>query len=280
MVTADADGPVVSRPSLASLIVDHPDEWVLGSAAHAAIEVRADRPGASFRRLPLPTLASLNDAVGIELATSTGTTALSLEPGALDGSSQEGPTFDLGSGASRRVLLDVSGLLIGVAAGIYTARISYGTVSKRAQSDRFVITLREPDDDERRVLEMLRTEGGGAGSWGDWTYQRRPRESPWLFLASADPLRYHLVLNQLIFGPQDLAEVVPAVLEGVDSVTKPEAAAIRAELLAARRSKQEFDTQAALVRQKWPGLGWWMDAIAQGRSEIAFLHDTNRGKTS
>ena len=276
MVTPDGKGGVVSRPALDRLGVDHPQEWVIGMPAHVAIEVRAATREASFRRLPLPTLLALNDAVGIELANRSGQPVLALEPHALEGASQEGPTFDLGFGATRRMLLDISELLGELPSGAYNARMSYGTRTNRARSDPFAITLRQPSQDERLVFDALLAERTRAGSWGEWTYRRRPDGAPWLFLPAKDPLRYHLVLNQLLFGPQDLNEVDPVVLAEVDAVTNPEAAALRAELLGASGNTPEFERQVELVRSQWPGLTWWIDRIAEGRSEIAFLRRATR----
>jgi hypothetical protein len=220
---------------------------------------------------------TLNDAAGLELTKNGGEVVLSFEPSALGSSSAEGPTFDLGFDETRRMLLDISGFLQTVTPGTYTARVSYGTRTNRAKSDLFAITVRQPTQDERRVLDSLRQEGAGAGKWGEWTYRRRPDDAPWLFLPAKDPLRYHVALNQLLFGPQELPEVDPAVLADPDPVTSAEAAAIHAELLASRGSAQEFERQQRSVRQRWPGLAWWMDRIAKGRSEIAYLRATNRG---
>jgi len=275
VVTADAEGPAVSRPKLGRLGVEHPDEWALGLPAHAAVEVRGETSDASFRRLPLASLTTLNDAIGIELAKPSGETVLSVPARALEGSSQEGPTFNLGFGETCRMLVDLSGLLADALPGTYTARLSYGGRTRRTESAPFEIAIRLPTEDERLVLDALRAEGGGAGDWGSWTYRRRPRDAPWLLLPPGHPLRYHLVLNELLFGPEELSEVDPAVLDEVDSVARPEAEATRAELLAARGAAADFQRQAARVRQQWPGLAWWMDRIADGRSELAFLRGAN-----
>ncbi len=67
-----------------------------------------------------------------------------------------------------------------------------------------------------------------------------------------------------------------ACLDVLDGLFEPEAAALKAELLAAR-DMGAFKAQALHVRQKYPGLSSWMAEIEARQSSFAWARGNRRG---
>ena len=86
-----------------------------------------------------------------------------------------------------------------------------------------------------------------------------------------DPLRFNRVMRYLMYGPEELAVVSPSIVDVLHGIYEPESHAILAELYAARRDVARFTEEEEIVRTSFPGLAWWMDEIASGHSELAFV---------
>lgn len=259
---------MVTSAGLAPLEVDRPAEWVSGLPNHAAVTVRATDGDSSFGSLPLLTLERVGLGLGIQVSDSRGARVVSVPARARVDAR---PSFDLDFGERRRMLVDVSGLLKDVGPGSYSIQLSYGTKLLTTESEPFAITIREPTLEEGETVRALRAEGAGPGDYGEWSNRRRPLGAPWVFTTDA-ALRWLLLRNQLLFGPQEPRDVDLAVLDGFDALHRPEAEALRAELLSLRGGAE---AQIERVRKEWPGLKWWMDRLEDG-SPLAVTRELNR----
>jgi hypothetical protein len=219
---------------------------VAGFPIHASLTVsyrvpRIDEPGTVYPAglTVVPPLATLAEPprLGITLVEVAGGRIIaSTQPAALP-ELDERPYTLLLPNEPRRVLIDLARLLPdGLAAGDYGVAVSLEAEGIRATSPMQRLTLAEPGPDGR------------------------PRGMP-------DPGRWDRVIRQLLYGPQPLGAVDLEILYVLDDVYRPEGEAIRIELLAARG--MDIDGAIAALREREPGLNWWMDEIVAGTGPIA-----------
>lgn len=289
----DTRGP----PGLAPLELDHERHYVIGFPVHVAITLATDDPDAILNMMPLPSLAGNAGAMGVLLAKAgDGEVAARFEPSPVVSRELHTPMFTLQGSERRRMLVDLSPFLpADLAPGHYTMKVVYASRSDRVESPVVPVELSRPSPEEQRDLERLAPSLEQAGSWGAWTYEPPVgdelealltdpgaistglRAAPYpLAPLSRDPLRYNRTVRHLTFGPEELHEVDPARLDVLRGVYLPEAHALRAELFAARGDAERFAAEAELIRATHPGLGWWLDAIAAGESEITFTRSLRR----
>ncbi|WP_437818738.1 hypothetical protein [Sorangium sp. So ce1078] len=271
---ARSEGEPVGPPGLALRSIDHDRRYVLGFPLHVAITVCADRPGTCIRRLPRASWAGSAGAIGVRLARAgSGEEVVRSEPSPVVLRELGTPVFPLPPGACRRMLIDVSSHLPpDLNPGHYTLAIVYEGPPDRVESPPVPIELAAPDVDEQRELLRLAPEVARAGSWGRWTSLPPDGGAPVAArVAPGDPLRFNRILRYLMYGPESLCDVAPAVLDVLDGVYTPEAHALRAELHAARGDAARFAEQAELIRSTYPGLAWWIERLEAGQSEIGFV---------
>ncbi|XXY48302.1 hypothetical protein WME91_50710 [Sorangium sp. So ce269] len=271
---ARGEGEPAGPPGLALRSLDHDRRYVLGFPLHVAITVCADRPGACIRRLPRASWAGSAGAIGVRLARAdTGEEVVWIEPSGIVVRELGTPVFLLCPGACRRMLVDVSSYLpAGIEPRHHALAVVYAGPPGRVESPPVPIELAAPSPEQRRELQRLAPEIARAGSWGRWTSLPPEGGEPAAGrIAPGDPLRFNRVLRYLMYGPEPLCDVDPALLDVLDGVYEPEAHALRAELHAARGDTARLAEQAELVRSRYPGLAWWIDRIEAGQSELGFV---------
>lgn len=250
--------------SFAPLAVEHDDAYVLGGPLHVAITIRAARPGTSFAWLPAVTPYSTHGAIGCTLRRPDGSVALHHDPAPLSPELIDLHSFELTGNAERRMLFDLSDLTGGAPAGRYHLTVRYHALLERPESAPVEIALREPTPDEAASLDAARAELGGRGTWGEWTYVRTPLAPLDLLPAAVlrnDPLRFNRVDRRLALDPTPPGDRELEAVAALDGVYVPDAAALNAEILLRRGDREAYARQAAFVRERFPGLRWWMDAL-------------------
>lgn len=256
-MTPTADG-------LAPLEVEHDDEYVIGFPAYMGVTVSSPRGGASFNRLPLATMFRLHGALGLTLTPRE--PPHTVEPSPSVGRTHTAPSFDLGAGASRRMLVDVGDLLPDdLAPREYTLTLAYGRRTDFSVSAPFTARWREPDAHERETLVRLTPERDRHGTWGQWT-MAPPEDLRDLVppVDRRDPLRFNRLVRLLLHGRESLAELNPSLLDVLDGVFTPEADALRAELAGARDPSQRA-TLASTLAMQYPELYAWAEDIRHAR---------------
>lgn len=268
------DAPPAGPPGLALRSIDHDRRYVLGFPLHVAITVCADRPGTCIRRLPRASWAGNAGSIGVRLARAdTGAVVVRTEPSPIVLRELGTPVFLLEPGACRRMLIDVSSHLpAGLEPGAYALAIVYAAPPDRVESPPVPIELEAPGPEEQEELRRLAPELARVGSWGRWTSLAPEGGAPVSGrVEPGDPLRFNRILRALMYGPEPLCDVDPALLDVLDGVYAPEAHALRAELHAARGDAARFAEQAEIIRTRYPGLAWWIDRIEAGQSELGFV---------
>ncbi|WP_437614882.1 hypothetical protein WMF20_16795 [Sorangium sp. So ce834] len=271
---ARSDRDPAGPPGLSLRSLDHDRRYVLGFPLHVAITLCADRPETCLRRLPRPSWAGNAGAIGVHLARAgTGEEVVRTDPSPVALPEHGTPVFRLCPGACRRMLIDVSSFLpAGIEPGHYTLAVVYVGPPDRAESAPVPIELAAPSAEEQRELVRLAPELARAGSWGRWTILPPEGGAPVTGRVEPDdPLRFNRILRTLLYGPESLCDVDPAVLDVLDGVYAPEAQALRAELYGARGDAARLAETAQLIRTTYPGLSWWIERIESGESEIGFV---------
>jgi hypothetical protein len=262
-----------SPPTLRFLSTDVDRIYVVGFPAYCALTVAANPTDASLSRVPAVGWQGARGMVGVTLSMPGSTEPLHhSEPRAIADPSTGVPVTRLRAGESRRMLIDLTEVLPEqLDPGSYSAAISFGPESLRAVSSPVDLKFRAPTDREREALSELAEEVAQRGTWGQWT--RMPpldparHRLPW---GTDDPLRLNWILRDVYYGPEMLPAIPLQRLDVLDGIFWPEREALRAELLAVRDDPAAFAAQAALAKRLFPGLSSWMDAIAEGESEIAW----------
>ncbi|WP_437665960.1 hypothetical protein [Sorangium sp. So ce1182] len=280
---ARGEGEPTGPPALALRSLDHDRRYVIGFPLHVAVTVCADRPGACIRRLPRPSWAGSAGAIGVRLARAdTGEEVVRIEPSAIVVRELGTPVFLLCPGACRRMLVDLSSYLpAGTEPGHHALAVVYAGPPGRVESPPVPIELAGPSPEQQRELQRLAPEIVRAGSWGRWTSLPPEGGEPVAGgVERDDPLRFNRILRYLMYGPESLCDVDPALLDVLDGVYEPEAHALRAELHASRGDTARLAEQAELIRTRYPGLAWWIERIEAGQSELGFVRAcraTSRG---
>lgn len=265
-------GPI-EPPGLGPLDAELPSEHVLGFPLLAGITIRVDQPDAGLRHLPLPILSRLAGSVGLSLDSPGGSEIARRDPRSIPTLDMGTPVFHLVPGETRRTLVEVSDILPfrTIGKGRYLLRVLYASPRSRTISDPAPIQVREPTLSEQQALNALTRERAAAGTWGDWAMlpatDRAALAGPF---DPADPLVYLRVLRYLREGAEDLSFIDPAILGAVSGPPAKEAIVLRAELAWARGDQTTFEAIAATVQNQYPGLLWWINKIAEGRSDLVF----------
>jgi hypothetical protein len=169
------------------------------------------------------------------------------------------------------MLVDLSELdLSQVKAGDYLMTVVYGFHHAQSITSRPVaVRLRQPDAREQAELDSLKAElAAQYHHWGEWTLLQRPKNPAELKVKidPRDPLRFNRAWRYLFYGPDQPAQVDPAILDGLRGVYQPDAALFRLQLLKARRSDADYRRLLAECRKRYPGLSTELDDIDSGRS--------------
>jgi hypothetical protein len=253
--------------------LDHDERYVLGFPLHVAILVCASTAEMSLKRLPQPSWAGNAGAIGVRLRrVDTGVEVLRVEPWPIVNPEFGTPIFSLGPGECRRMLVDVSSFLpADLDRGVYALTVIYVAPPFRAESRATPIELAAPSPDEHAELERLGPELAHERSWGRWaSMPPEPTELLTKPTDASDPLRFNKVLKWLMYGPEELSDVDPALLDVLHGVYEPESHALRAELSFARGDLEGFAKQAGIVEERYPGLAWWIRRIERGQSDLAY----------
>lgn len=260
-------------PGLAPLEIEFFPTYVLGYPMHVAITVRADRPGATLKRLPRPSVDSLEDAIGVLAVDDRDTVVGRREPNPVVDPDLGVFGFTLRAGEARRFLVDLSDALPweSIGPGTFTLTVSYASEYAAAAAPLITISLRAPTAKERAVLDDLAPELAAAGSWGGWS--RTPARDPGSLRGPfdpADPLRFLRVRRYLLQGDDHLASIDPSSLGVLDGPYEPEAIAIAAEIAWAQGARAGFTALSARLRQRAPGLAHRLDEIVAGQTDLVF----------
>jgi len=271
-MSVSSDPADVVPPGLGPLDVEAFPAYVIGFPMHVAVTLRADRPGATLKRLPVLTHESLADAVGVLCHDAGGHVVGRLDPNPVVDEDLGLFGFTLSAGKERRLLVDLSDTLPWAAIGPGTCvlTVSFAAPYTATSGPPFSVELRDPTPDERRTLDELAPERARAGSWGAWS--RLPFRDPAALRGPfdrADPLRYARILRWLLRGDDALASIHPAVLGVLDGPYAPEADVIEAEIAWAAGDRAAFDAASSRVQRRAPGLAYQLDEIVAGRSELA-----------
>lgn len=275
---SNQDEPVAAAPEnapgLGPPAIDHDRRYVLGFPLHVAITVCVNHSGTYLRWLPLPSWAGNTGAIGVRLSRAdTGQQMVNVEPNPVVNPEFGTPIFTLRPGACRRMLIDLSSYLpAGLASGDHLLAVSYVASHDRAESRPVPVELSAPGPEERKELDRLTPALVHSGSWGRWTsLPPQPGDPVTGPVDARDPARFNKVLRYLMYGPEELSAVDPALIDVLHGVYEPEAHALRAELSAARGDVASLGEQAEIIRTRYPELLWWLNRIQEGRSEIAFV---------
>ncbi|MEM7152422.1 MAG: hypothetical protein AAF799_06235 [Myxococcota bacterium] len=278
---AASNGSAPSQPTGVGVQqVDVAPTHVLGFPLLVGLTVQAKDSRASVNGLPLPGLDSL---AGVEVTlTRRGETEPAAHRAANPMVDEELGLFgfDLRPGEQRRLLFDASiALPEGLAPGPYQLRIRYADEDQliAAPTDAeppVSIELLAPTPPQQAQLAALKPELDQVRTWGRWTALPPADPSP-PSLRRDDPLRYHVLLRHLGDRRALLSTLDLDVLERLGSSLEPEAALLRAELLAARGDAEGLTRQAEHIRARFPGLQARLEAIEAGRSEHRAAHPSD-----
>jgi hypothetical protein len=259
-----------------TLQADHELEGVLGFPYHVALTLQMAGDGGWLTDMPLPNLYRTYGSIGVTIQDAPGGKILQqvrAAPRLLSFPGQRGgATFRLGPGEGRRMLIEISDFMPStLGPGAYMAALEYSGQVISLASDPFPFTLRARSSSEQAELDANLPDMTSRGGWGQWTMLRPsdPKKPLILPTSKADPLRYNKIIRYFLSGPQDLKHIPLTCLEVLDGLFAPEAAALKAELLAAR-DMGAFRNQAFHVRQKYPGLSYWMAEIEARQSTFAW----------
>lgn len=261
-------------PGLFLAAFDYDRRYVLGFPVHVAMTLCADYPGSVLMSLPLATWAGNGGTIGIRLIDpATGRVLVKTEPSPVALPELGTSTFSLPPGGCRRMLTDVSSHLPGnLDPGYYDLRVIYAALLERVESPVVLIELVAPNAQQRKTLNRLKPELTRLGTWGRWTSLPPPGGAAAIVPPTdpLDPLRFNRILRYLMYGPTELWDVDPALLDILHGIYEPESHALVAELCAARGDAQGFAEQAEIIRTSFAGLMWWIKDIEAGRSHIPF----------
>lgn len=254
----------VNPPELLPLEVAHDSEYVLSLPVYLAATLGCDNPEATLMRLPYFDISNTNGFIGLTLtAAGTPDPAVRIEPATR--TEDEAGTFSLGPGETRRVLIDLSPLLPDtLAAGDYTAVLSYGYARKKTASAPFSIRLRRPEISVESRLGAWWTERNKAGTWSDWL-RTRPADPAALkaSIPPAGPLQFTASLRYALFAG-DPGEA-GRILATVKGLYRPEVEAYIAEL-----QLQAGDSSSANeIVKNHPSLIWMLERVKAGNGLLA-----------
>lgn len=270
-------GPAARRleDTLGPLEVDAAPVHVLGFPLNVAITVGARNPSASLKRLPLAGAESLNGVEITIVRRGAGGAPFVHKPADPLVDEQSGAvSFSLRPGERRRMLLEVSELLpASTTPGTYELRLSYraewGSSTKGPPKS---IDFRAPGAREKAELDRRRPELERAGAWDAWTLSPLERSSGPPSSTQEPSLLFYELWRYLRDPRTRLMSVDLKLVDALAPLYAPEAALLKAELLAARGDRRAYERQLEQVRRRYPGMRWWLEAMANGTSELRVRH--------
>ena len=253
--------PAENRLSTAVKVlpVDHLPEYVIGFPVYVAITVRAD-PDTSLNRLRFADFINLRESIGVEIELSGGGDAVRYQPHPV---APETGGERLGPGETRRMLADVSPLLgAGIVAGEYRARFTYVTPRATYAAPPATMRFRLPTAAEDVLLTAAAPDRARFPNWALWTMScsHDVYAGP---IGLENPLRFGLVLQRLLCGPDSPDRVDPRILDVLTGLFEPERNALEAELYHARNDLESYQRIRAGILGT-PGLAWWIRMLDQG----------------
>jgi len=263
--------PLPIAPGLRPLAVETDTVYIAGFPVHVAVTIAG--PGnTTFHRLPYADFISDQGAFGVKLSTvADGSPIASIDPADALDEDLGMSAITLRPGEQRRMLIDLSGFFpAGSQPGEYQGILSYGPLETRTLSAPFRLMIYAPDQGQKAELALLANDLREAGSWGQWTL--RPPSNPDLFTApdGSDPLRFNRIVKGLLFTKDFPIEAL-RVLTGL---YRPEGAALAADLLASREDDTAYRSLVDDIRQRFPGLEWWLKKTESGASRVRFYRSS------
>jgi hypothetical protein len=258
--------PTTEHPILAGLQilpVDSLPEYVIGFPVYVAITVHA-RPNVSFERLRFADFLNLRESIGVHIADVEGGYSAQYEPTPMIPHEPGAIADRLGSGETRRMLTDVSPLIgNGIVEGEYQARFSYVTPYAAYEAPPVTLRFRKPTAAEEALLATAAPDRARFPNWALWTMSCSHAvydDS----IEPENPLRFNLLLQRLLCGPEQLDKIDPAILDVLTGLFAPEGDALKAELHHARNDIEGYQHSKADVLRATPGLEWWMNMLDGG----------------
>jgi hypothetical protein len=252
---------------LRQLAVETDAVYIAGFPLHVAVTITG-AGNATFRRLPFADFVNAAGAFGFTLSSLPHRNpVLSTAPEDVLDEDLGMSAVTLRPGEQRRMLIDLSSFFPGGAQpGEFEGILSYGPLETRTVSEPFRFVVYAPTDGQRAELAALGSELQQSGTWGQWTL--RPPRSSGAFAApdEADPLRFNRIVKSLLF----VKEFSLASLRILGGIYRPEAAALAADFLAGQPDENAFRNLAADIRQRFPGLEWWLKKTESGASRVIF----------
>jgi hypothetical protein len=256
--------PTTEHPVLGGLQilpVDSLPEYVIGFPVYVAITVHA-RPNSSFEGLRFADFTNLRESIGVQIAGTGGGYTAQYQPRPII--SEPAIADRLGSGETRRMLTDVSPLIgNGIVEGEYRARFSYVAPYAAYEAPPVILHFRKPTAAEEALLAAAAPDRARFPNWALWTMSC----SHALYdgaIGPENPLRFNLLLQRLLCGPEPLDKIDPAILDALTGLFGPEGNALKAELHHARNDIEGYRRVKADVLRAAPGLEWWMSMLDQG----------------
>jgi hypothetical protein len=243
---------------------------VLGEPLFAAITVAASSPHVALGPLPLPTLSQWSGAIGWVIQDVMGLVWTRTEPHPMIDRWHDSPTFDLGPGERRRILLELTQGLANPRVGDHQVYLLYADSRQCVASMPLPLQVRGPTAAEADRLMFIDAERAKAPSWDAWT--RLPSAHPESLRGPfdpADPMRYLRLCRYLYCGTDPLERVDPRVVDCLGSFFAPEAALLEAEILVAHGVPMAH--LAPRLLEAFPAMRWWVARLEKGMSDIAFV---------
>lgn len=265
-------------PSLAPFAVEHNADYAIDFPIHVGFTLQCTGRG-EIRGLPIVSAFRSTGGIGLSLWQKELPRGEFHRPvdAVVDPSAPIG-SFSLRGGQSRRFLVDLGDLLPqGIRPGVYRAVLWFGEGKRTVASTAFELTLRAKTEQENDELEKLGPELKRCRSWGNWAmsapqFNDRPLMLP---KSEADPLRFNRTIRFLFFHVAPLATVDYSRLELLrNSVYAAQADLLLAEILH-QKNADAFADHAQFCRKHHPGLHWWIEAIAAGKSTLIWRRKRN-----
>lgn len=242
--------------------VEHWPEYIIGFPAHVAITVRG-RAGVTLGQLAFADLAGLNEAIGLEAVDTTSGAAFKYVPRPMVDRSMGRSPRRLEAGEQRRMLTDVSPLLLAVPhEGTFSLRFSFVSPQLTASAAPVTVRLRRSTPVEDALRQRVAPDRPTFPNWASWATacpaDTIPDEA---MLPSRHPLLFDLLLRQLYCGPTPLRTFDPRRLDVLTDPYAPERDALKAELYYLRGERTQYERIRDTVLKTTPGMAWWFRLI-------------------
>ena len=257
-----------SSPELVIPPVEHFAEYVIGFPMHVVITV-VSPPNVTFNGLRFADFLDLRECIGAEIAGPDGYAAKYRPTPDAEGRPL-GDAGRLASGESHRMLVDVSPYFVRASEGQYQASFSFLDSYRAYTAPTVTFLLRLPTAEEAALLTAVAPDRPGFVTWGEWTTHCPAALYPDL-VGQDHPLRFNLVVRELLCGATPLDRVDPAALDVLTGLYAPEARAMQAELYRIREDRGGYDAIRSRLLRETPGLAWWIRMIDRGGGYLKSL---------